>query len=263
MRATVSSARATCLLPSFSLAICTSIAHTISLRRLASTTARSTACFCASSALAFCETCSARALSEARRSSVFLLSSCSCTSGPSFFSISLTASVAAAESSFASREVSRMRWNSLVSCAPMERIASSSPLSVPTFSTDLTTSAVDALQLRRADRRTRCVPCAAFRSSPGFRAPATPAGSRPGDASAARRPGAVIFSATRCASFTCSSMRGDALLDLLEALGAILVAADLVAELVELLQREHRPSGRPVRATCWSAPASTCRRPSA
>ena len=44
---------------------------------------------------------------------MFLLSSCSCTSGPSFFSISLTASVAAIESSFASREVSRMRWNSV------------------------------------------------------------------------------------------------------------------------------------------------------
>ncbi len=56
---------------------------------------------------------------------------------------------------------------------------------------------------------------------------------------------------------------GDALLDLLEALGAILVAADFLSEVVELLEREIGLLARPGRAICWSARVSTCRRPTA
>ena len=109
MRARFSSVRAICLLPSFSLAICESIDQTSSFSRLASTTAWSIVCFWLSSAFALCVTCSASALSDVRRSSVFLLSSCSCASGPMRFSTSFTASIAAPLSSRASRDISRMR----------------------------------------------------------------------------------------------------------------------------------------------------------
>ena len=66
MRPIVSSAFAACFMPSLSLPICTSIAQTISLTRLAWTTACSTACCWLSSALALCETCSASAFSDAQ-----------------------------------------------------------------------------------------------------------------------------------------------------------------------------------------------------
>ena len=108
MRPIVSSALADCFRPSLTFAICASIAHTISLTRLAWTTACSTACCWLSSALAFRVTCSASAFSDARRSAVLWLSSWSWLSGSSFFSMSFTVESAASVSSRASRDVSRI-----------------------------------------------------------------------------------------------------------------------------------------------------------
>ena len=142
MRATVSSACWICSRPCVSRAICASMFHTISFRRVASTTARSTVCFWVSSALALCDTCSASALSAASFSSVFSLSSCSRVNDCSFSCTPCTAWVAAAEWSRASRAPSRMPCSSWLSCDSDRRRPSSSPFSAATAPADCPTSAV-------------------------------------------------------------------------------------------------------------------------
>ena len=112
IRFTISSTCVVCCAPSLSLATWTSMFQTISLRRFASTTACSTVCFCCSSTLTFCSTCSASELSVAIRVSVLLLNSCISATGPSFFSTSLTASVVAVACSRVSRSESLSRaWS--------------------------------------------------------------------------------------------------------------------------------------------------------
>ncbi len=95
--------------------------QTISLRRLASTTACSTVCFWFSSALTFWPTCSASAFNVARRSSVVRVNSWSLDSAPSFFSTSLTFSVTASASSRVSRVDSRIFAFSCANCVAAAR----------------------------------------------------------------------------------------------------------------------------------------------
>ena len=129
-----------------------------------------------------------------------------------------------------------MRWNSLVSCAPTERIASSSPFSVPTRLDRLHDFDGRRLQLGAQILERRALLAQRFDGGLVLeRLRRQLIDRQPMLLQLAVGRGDLFGDPLRLVDLI--EHAGDALLDLLEALGAILVAADLLAELVELLQR--------------------------
>ena len=271
-RSMSSSVRVACRAPSFSLLICTSMAQIISFRRFDSTTACSTVCFWLSSALIFWLTCSASALSAAMRSSVVLLISWSCASGPSFFSTSFTISTVVFASSWVSRDTSRSRVTSCVSCVgqhaellelPLERRRSARSTrltavcacrSCSRSSSSAACSFLSASRLARVcsacDDRL-CIACFCFWSSPSGAVSLTVSCSACATASARvlMRASIVSSSFARASALASRSVTSSSracglpglLLHLLQRLAG---RGQLGA--VELDLRQHRAEGRPL-----------------
>ncbi len=147
------------------------------------------------------------------------------------------ASVADAESSLAAREVSRMRWNSCVSCAPTDRTASSSPLSVGHALRRLRHVGRGRLQLpakileRRLSLAKRFYGRLRLERLQGELVDGQPMFLK---VAVGRRD---LFG-NALGLVHLFEQAADACLDLLEALRALVVAGDLLAKVVELLQRE-------------------------